>query len=835
MVRTSLSQKNIRIIRQSANPPEAVSAPAPGPLRVLVLISTPDDQAPLIIDDELGHIQDALAPVVATGKVELVVLPEVTAFTLRRALRDRYYHVLYFVGYGKFNLMQKRSYLCFEDDTGNSDWIGAPQLKKLLHRNEPAVLVLNGRTRIQIGIRDPYHSFALECVQLGIMAALAIPAAMHANSAEILNGVFFSGLGAGQNVCESVSDGRIALIEREVELGSAKLFDWGIPACYIGAVCAQPVAIPSEPIGLEQGTALAGADQQLPYFVGRKTELRNLRKALKEQVSVIYLWGRTGGGKSTLIDQFLYHTGVQLKGVLRVQCDTIREPLSVLSKIASFWSGHDPAEHQEAADLLLDSRQDPFTRAQAAQEHLGQYRYLLIFENIDVWFPEPGAESTSADASTIVYPIIRSIFLGMLQAQANTIFIFTGERRWVDLSSLPGADCREIPVPLLRPRLAYALMSNLPGLKSISRQTMDAVYWHLGGHPLAIKLLSGWRLAHDDHDLEELFQDPPVPDRSTEAWITYLLGDIIDQLDPGEAQVLPVTAILNRPVSASVLPNLTLIAAPYAGALLNTWLNLGLIHMTAVKGHYTFHQTVRHCILDRISTDAYRQLHLQAAEYYGAPFMDEARRQIYARNAGYQSEERVIWLARDLNGILGGWLRQEQDKERHQELLDLAMSWHYHLFHAGEFEAAVQIARAIVPILHRFGMRDLAGAMLQRAISATEGYDRVAGMDDIARIKIADGHLVGALNVYEEVYKALLSHGTPLQCAHVLARSARVQQQLELWDDAIKRYEQALQIMRQEGEITGQAICLYQLSITYRKLTQFAAGAGIQPVSQRAL
>ncbi|TFG65682.1 MAG: ATP-binding protein, partial [Anaerolineales bacterium] len=659
--------------------------------------------------------------------------------------------------------MQKRSYLCFEDDAGNSDWIGAPQLKKLLHRNEPAVLALNGRTHVQIGVRDPYHTFALECVQLGFMAALAIPAAMHADSIEILNRVFFNGLGAGQTVCESVSDVRTALIEREVGLRSTKRFDWGTPACYIGAECGQPVAIPSETLVLEHGTVLPGADQQLPQFVGRKNELRNLRKALKEKVSVIYLWGRTGAGKSTLIDQFLHHTGVQLKGVLRVQCDAIREPLSVLSKIASFWAGHDPAEHQQAADLLLDSRQDPFVRAQAAQEHLGQYRYLLIFENIDVWFHEPDTEASSADASTIAYPLIRSVFLGMLNAQANTTVLFTGERRWVDLSSLPSADCREIPLPLLRPRLAYALMSGLPGLNTASRQTMDAVYWHLGGHPLAIKLLSGWRLSHDDHDLDLLFQDPPVPDRSTAAWITYLLGDIIDHLDPGEAQVLPITAILNRPISATALPNLTLISAPYAGALLNTWMNAGLIQMTAVKGQYTFHQTVRNFILDRISTNAYRQLHLQAAEYYGAPFMDEARRQIYARNAGYQSEERVTWLARDLNGILGAWLRQEQDKERHQELLDLAMSWQYHLFHAGEFEAAVQIARAIVPVLHRLGLRDLAGAMLQRAISTAEGYDRTAGMDDFARIQIADGHLVGALNVYEEVYKALLSHGTPLQ------------------------------------------------------------------------
>ncbi len=360
-------------------------------------------------------------------------------------------------------------------------------------------------------------------------------------------------------------------------------------------------------------------------------------------------------------------------------------------------------------------------------------------------------------------------------------------------------------------------MSSLPGLSAISRQLRETVYWHMGGHPLAIKLLSAWRLSNNDIDLESLFQDPPVQNRSTMDWIAYLLSDIIDHLDPGEAQVLPITAILNRPFSPKVLPNLTLISSPYAGALLNTWRNLILIQTTGVEGQYKFHSLVRDFILDRVSTDELKQLHVLAAEYYGAPFLDEARRQIYARNVSYRSEERVTWLARDINGILGTWLRQEQDTERYQELLDLAMSWHYHLFYAGEFEAAVQIARAIVPVLHRIGLRDLAGALLQRAISAAEGYDRAVGMDDLAKIQIADGHLAGALNVYEEVYKALLSHGTTLQCAHVLARSARVQQQLELWEDAIKRYEQALHMMRKEGELRGQVACLYQLSIIYRQ------------------
>ncbi|MDF1515516.1 MAG: tetratricopeptide repeat protein, partial [Anaerolineae bacterium] len=345
----------------------------------------------------------------------------------------------------------------------------------------------------------------------------------------------------------------------------------------------------------------------------------------------------------------------------------------------------------------------------------------------------------------------------------------------------------------------------------------ETIYWHIGGHPLALKLFMVWCTVRGNIDLEDFFRDPPVHNRSTAEWIEFLLGAIIENLDPGESQVLPVTAVLNRPFSAKVLPNLSLISAPYADILLETWHRSGLIEDTDVDGHYNFHPVVRRFILDRVATEELKNLHLQAAEYYGAPFIDEARRQIYTRNFGRQSEDRISWLARDIHGVLGTWLHLERDSERYQELLDYALSWHYHLYHAGEYQAAVQIARTIVPVLHRLGLRELAEELLQRAISAAEGFDRAVGMDDLAKIRVADGHLTGALDVYEEVYKALLSHGTDLQRAYVLMRSARVQQQLGLEDDAVKRYEQALRIMQQQAEIKGQVVCLHQLSIIYRE------------------
>ena len=805
--------RNIQIIRQSTKFSTIVPASTRIPLRVLALIASPADQATIKIDEEVTRLHDAFEADIIEGKVELDVLHEVTTFTLRRTLRERLYHVIYYIGFGKFDLMQQRSYLCFENAWGNTEMLGASQLNKILRQNKPHLLIIRGRSSKQTSGRDPYQIFALESIQHGTSAVLNIPAAMHLQSVDHLTKVLFNELARGKSVGESVRAARKSIFDLDETLRDDKRINWGFANLYSGVERVQPI------ISTQQQEALPrDMDVRNPLlFVDRKSELQNLREALRENASVISLWGHAGAGKSTLIDQLLYRTGAQLRGILRIKCDTLRDPLSVLSKIANFWAGHTPMEHRQAADLLLDSRQDPFVRAQAAQQHLGQYRYLFIFENIDVWFAEQNTQKTADGKDCIIHPLIRSILLGLLHAESNTTFIFTGARRWADLSALPSATRRDIPLPFLGTVWAYQLMASLPGLKTLTHQAKEAVYWQMGGHPLAIKLLSAWCISDNNNDLDNLLENAPVRNRSTENWITYLLNDVIDNLDPGEAQVLPITALLNRPFTGKILPNLTLISSQYAGAVLNNWRELELIQDTGIEGQYEFHPLIRNYILDRLSENEFRQLHLQAAEYYGAPFIDEARRQIYTRNASYQSEERVTWLARDINGILGTWLRQEKGNDKSQELLDLAMSWHYHLFNASEYQAAAQIARVVVPVLHRLGLRDLAGELLQRAITAAEGYDRAVRMDDLAKMQVADGHLAGALNVYEEVYKALLSHGTDTQRAHVLTRSARIQQQMGLWQDAIKRYEQALKILRQHGEQRGQVICLFQLSVIYRQ------------------
>lgn len=810
-----LLKHNIHLIRQSDKQAQNVPVASAAPLRILALIAKPALPTSLDAEQALAELHAAFGPLIAEGAATIDVLPEVTTFALRRALNNDY-HAVFFAGNSEYNAVQHCSYLYFEDDKGDVLPLTADIFSDILKGNPPHLVVLQGQPVKQSGIHDPCQHFALSCLSQGVPGVVNIPPGLHPDAALKIIRTLFSTLSAGQSVAESMGAVRERLMSAEDASNQLLRCDWGLPNAFVGCERLQLVAPVDDSDRLNR--ASVGKRGPYPILVDRSKELQHLRKALRDSASVIYLWGQSGAGKSALIDELLSHTGEYFEGVLRVQCDEIHEPLSVLSKLANFWAGHTPIEHKQAANVLLDSRQDPFIRAQTAQHRLRKYRYLVIFENIDTWFKDSLSETALEGEGTMSDPLLRSILLGLLHAQSGTTYLFSGKRQWSDLSVLPNAQRRKIPLPLLNAHWATQFMLTLPGLAPASDATKQAVFWHIGGHPLALKLLAAWSLVNEANNVENLMQAPPVTNRSTQHWIAYVLDEIIDNLDPGQSQVLPMVAVLNRPFTEKVLPKLTPVSAPYAGDLLRTWRKLELIQEVGYGGNYKFHALMRDYILSRLSEEEMKELHSQAAAYYGAPFVDEARRQIFTRNIGNQSEERITWLARDTNGILGAWLRQGQQSERYQELLDLAMSWQYHLYLAGEYQAAVQVARAIVPVLHDLGLRDLSGALLQRAMSAAEGHARTLSMDGLANLKVADGHLAGAVTLYDEVYKALLSHGTDSQRAYILTRSAQVLQELGLLEDAMYRYQKALKILRQVGEKDNQVVCLHHMAVVYKKL-----------------
>ncbi|HEY4721211.1 MAG TPA: CHAT domain-containing protein, partial [Anaerolineae bacterium] len=102
------------------------------PLRILVVIASPDDQAELDVERELGVMQDALDDVRRDGLVQIDLLDDATLPALHDALRRQRYHIVHYTGHGVFHKATNHGVLCFENAEGQSDLVGPKEISPLL-------------------------------------------------------------------------------------------------------------------------------------------------------------------------------------------------------------------------------------------------------------------------------------------------------------------------------------------------------------------------------------------------------------------------------------------------------------------------------------------------------------------------------------------------------------------------------------------------------------------------------------------------------------------------------------------------------------------------------
>lgn len=809
----------------------------PSPLRVLFVIAAPDDQKALDVERELTVMQDALEGHVRAGTLVMDVLDEATLPALQSACSRQssgggHWHVIHYIGHGTYSHKQQRGFLCFEKPNGETDLLEALHLRPILDGGAPRLWVISACQSAQIGVLDAFDNVATGLLQFGAPAVLTVPTSLTDDSAIELAHTFYGHLSAGQRPIESLYHARLALSQLDADRPvERRRFDWGVPALYLRAHTMQLVDhdLQEDVAAVADTTSAASlvrnvAGLTLPNrFVDRQQAMHTLRRAYQDGTKgtarALYVWGSSGCGKSALVAQSIVYSGIGAEDVLAIDCRELLEPVAVLGRIADFWRRR---QHTEAAALLLDNRRDPAERAHLAAQSLSAYPHLLVFDDLDAWFEAPAADP-GATPGVIADKTLAAILRGLLFTRGSIMYAFTAQQRWTDVAALPADYKREIHLDALTQRYAVLLMDALPHIGRASLAAKADVYRLVGGHPQTLRLVDGWLAA--GHELQTLFDNPSVRPQATEAWQHYFLDAIVRGLDPGEDDTLTALTVFNAPFGAGLLTKLTRITEKYAAPLLERWEKLALLqvhHIQRGERLYTFHPVVRRHILDRVQEDEGRvALYARMAAYYAVPFMDEARRRVVARNASAWPPERVAWLARDSNGILGMWVRQTQDPEQARRTMEEALAWQYHLFKAGDVEAAAHIIRTIVPVLNRWGQHDLSEVLLQRSISVNAGPERGPSMDDLATLYLDRGHLTEALKVYEEVYQMFAAQGAREQMAHILRRIARAHQQLGNARQAIETYEAALQIMREIGDESGQSACLYQLATIHRQLGDY--------------
>jgi hypothetical protein len=200
-----------------------------GPLRVLVVLSSPTDLPELDVEAEWRRMQDMLASRVAAGAVQLDRLPAPTTTELAAWLRSHEVHVLHVVGHGDYDENQQEGVLYFCDQYGRSVAVPPGVLGPYLHDHDPLRLVfLNACQSGRLGAADPFSGMAQRLVQQDCTAVVAMQFPISDGAATAFTGEFYAAISDGMPVDQAVTSARKGLLA-----GFAS--EWATPVLYLNA------------------------------------------------------------------------------------------------------------------------------------------------------------------------------------------------------------------------------------------------------------------------------------------------------------------------------------------------------------------------------------------------------------------------------------------------------------------------------------------------------------------------------------------------------------------------------------------------------------------------
>ncbi|HEX2370565.1 MAG TPA: CHAT domain-containing protein [Acidimicrobiia bacterium] len=199
------------------------------PLKVLVLISSPDDHRQLDVEGEWTKLQTAVSSLQQRGRIELEMVRPATLDALRGKLRTGEYHVMHFIGHGGFDEQQQDGVVLFEDNLGHGRKVSGQYLGELLRGPERRfrLAILNSCEGARSGAVDPFAGAAQSLIQQGFPAVIAMQFEITDGAAMTLTGEFYEALSEGYPVDAALAEARRAIFEDENEI------EWATPVLYM--------------------------------------------------------------------------------------------------------------------------------------------------------------------------------------------------------------------------------------------------------------------------------------------------------------------------------------------------------------------------------------------------------------------------------------------------------------------------------------------------------------------------------------------------------------------------------------------------------------------------
>jgi hypothetical protein len=180
------------------------------------------------VEQEWKEIRDALDPLVRKKKVEVERLDTPTLTDLAAELDKKKFHVLHFIGHGKFNRDGEGGVIYLNGPDGNAMPVPGAVLAVLLDPYPSIRLVVLNTCEGALAHGDRFSGVAEALILKKIPAVLAMQAKIPDSSAVLFSRSFYERLAKGRPIDR-------ALRKVRYELFLAGGADWAMPVLFLGA------------------------------------------------------------------------------------------------------------------------------------------------------------------------------------------------------------------------------------------------------------------------------------------------------------------------------------------------------------------------------------------------------------------------------------------------------------------------------------------------------------------------------------------------------------------------------------------------------------------------
>lgn len=296
--------------------------PQPGPLRVLVMIASPDDLGihnRLSFEEEEDAILKALAPLWEKGMVQVDFTDYGSLQSVEAYLKQQHYHILYVSGHGNYS--NNTGYLLLENqDTMQAEPVTARDFAATVVKHtehKPTLVVLNSCQTAQGNITDGFPGVSDELLRAGIPAVIAMAFSIIDQFATAFATYLFEGLANRDDLHGAYSESLKAMREEESQFivrksRSSYPAQWLIPQLYCDKQVKEIVnwfadekeAKPSLEKSIDDSQFLFHTPHKNYSFIGRRRECARLYTRLIKKEPVL-LRGQGGVGKTSLAEYLI--------------------------------------------------------------------------------------------------------------------------------------------------------------------------------------------------------------------------------------------------------------------------------------------------------------------------------------------------------------------------------------------------------------------------------------------------------------------------------------------------------------------------------------------------